>query len=111
MIKMPVGVHRKINLIAAQIFNRCTDLIGQCWELVINNQHALRAHTDRNVAARTVEHIQLVTDPLCGDFSGFKIPLKGHRNFCQPDRRRHRWPRMRMPLGAGQGHHDHQTLP
>ena len=82
MVEMPVGVDEKFHRSRAKVCDGCLNLAGKRGKLVVDQNRAVCAVTDADIAARTEEDGNAGSDLLGSDFNRVEIAL-GHRRRCE----------------------------
>src|SRR6185369_2446137 len=88
-----VRVQDVAQLTFAELLERGANLIGKRRELVINDQDAVSADANADVAARAFEHVDIACD-LCGfdfDFRQIVLRLRKRCGQAKDERKREQW--------------------
>ena len=71
VISMPVGIENEAQLLITDSFECGPDLIGERRILIVDNQNAVVADRNTDIAARSLEHVN-----VAGNFGRFDFYLR-----------------------------------
>ena len=79
VVAVEVRVHHELQVARRDPRNRSPDLVGQRRELIVDDQDAVLAGRDADVAARAGQHVDRTGDVLGGDLDGREVLLRRGR--------------------------------
>ncbi len=88
MVTMVVGVEDELQLAPAYVLQGGAELVGQRGVLVVDDQDAVLAHRDPDVAPSPVQHVDVAAHVLGLNFDVFVL-LLGHGRNSQPEGKGH----------------------
>ena len=75
VVAVPVGVEHELELAGARALQRGADLVGERRELVVDDEDAVVARRDADVAARALQHVDVAGDLGRLDLHLREVPL------------------------------------